>query len=137
MDPVGPVLVELIVTVGVGEPDVESWSFVNSNTSLLQGVPKQSGPPPVTIHKSPEESKTSCAPPLVEIVTVGAGLAVASSALENSTTLVSVDTHRSPAASKASESGVLGKSEIVVTGVARPRLPIGSRCTRRPGSKRY
>ena len=94
---------------------------MNSNTSLVQGVPKQYGPPPVTIHRSPEESKTGLAPPLEEIVTVGAGSAVASSALENSTTLLTVDTHRSPEASKATpKMGVLGKSEMVVWGVGRP-----------------
>ena len=90
---------------------------MSSTTSLVQGVPKQSGPPPVTIHRSPEVSKTSWAPPLEEIVTVGAGFVLVSSALENSTTLLTVDTHRSPEASKATpKMGVLGKSEMVVTG---------------------
>ena len=52
------------------------------------------------------------------MVRVGAGSVVASSASENSTTLLTVDTHRSPAASKASpKMAVLGKSEMVVAGV--------------------
>ena len=77
----------------------------------------------MTIHRSPEGSKTSWAPPLEETVTVGAGLALASSALENSTTLLSVDTQRSPEASKATpKMGVLGKSEMVVWGVGAPDM---------------
>src|SRR5579863_7734968 len=86
-EPSAPALVELIVTAGVGEPEVESWALVSSTTSLVQGVPKQSGPPPVTIHRFPEPSKTSWAPPLEEIVTVGTGFALTSSALGNSTAL--------------------------------------------------
>jgi hypothetical protein len=76
----------------------------------------------VTSHRSPEGVKTRLAPPVEEIVTVGVGFAMASSACENSTTLVLVVTHRSPEASKPSPSGVLGKSEIVVTGVGEPDL---------------
>ena len=78
----------------------------------------------MTIHRSPCESKTSWAPPLEEIVTVGVGLTSVSSALENSTTLLIVDTHRSPAASKASpKMGVVdGKYEMVVWGVGPPVL---------------
>ncbi len=50
-------------------------------------MPKQApfGPPPVTIHKFPDGVNTGSVPPVEEIVTVGLGLAVASSALENST----------------------------------------------------
>ena len=86
-DPAAPTLVELIVTAGVGDPDVASWALVNSTTSLVQGVPKQSsfGPPPVTIHKFPDGVKTGSVPPVEEIVTAGFGLAIASSAFENST----------------------------------------------------
>src|ERR1700678_2230153 len=122
MDPVGPALVELMVTAGVGDPDVESRALVNSNTSLVQGVPKQFGPPPVTIHRSPEGSNASWAAPLEEITTVGEGSDMAKSAFEYLTTLLSVDTHRSPEASKASEIGVLGKRKMVSTGVGAAEL---------------
>ena len=73
------------------------------------------------------------APPVEEIVTVGVGFAMASSAAENSTTqpegqelpgpvVVTVVTHRSPSGSKASPSGVLGKCEMVVWGVGAPDM---------------
>ena len=118
-----PATVELIVTAGVRGTRCGELGLGELHHLVGTGGAEAVRPPPVTIHRSPEGSKTSWAPPLEEIVTVGAGFAVASSAFENSTTLLTVDTHRSPEASKASpKMGVLGKSEMVVSGVGPPEL---------------
>lgn len=130
-DPAAPILVELMVTAGLGDPEVASWALVNSTSSLLQGLPKQSsfGPPPVTIHRLPEAVKTGEVPPIEEIVTVGLGLAMASSALENSKRQpwgqvldTWVVTHRSPEGSRPIPPERPGRAEIVVWGVGEPEL---------------
>ena len=82
---------DLIVMAGVGEPDEANCPWVSSTSSLLQGLPKQlanvsgGGPPPVTIHMSPEDVKEMSGPPVEEMMTVGAGSGVPSSSLGNST----------------------------------------------------
>ena len=75
------------MTAGVGEPDVDELGLGELHQLVgTGGAEAVVGPPPVTIHMSPEGVKTMLAPPVEEIVTVGVGFAMASSAFENSTT---------------------------------------------------
>jgi hypothetical protein len=107
----------VVVTLGVGEPDLANWALANSATLT----------PVVATHRSPEGSKAM--PPgmteaLVEMVTVGAGEALVTSALLYSTTvrLPWFATQRSPEESKMSPMGALTPE---VTRSAGCALPVG------------
>ena len=104
-----------MVTLGTGEPDSPNCSLVNSTTRLL-----------LPTHRSPEGQKAMPPAPLAgEMVTVGTGEALASSALLYSTTvpLPPSLTHRLPDGSKARSPGPLTPAVITTSGRAFPVAP--------------
>src|ERR1700678_2611634 len=108
-------LVLVMVTVGTGEPDLANCALPNSITVELFLV----------THRSPEESKARpMAPlPLCEIVTLGAGETLVSSALLYSTTLLLsllLATQRSPEESNVRPVGPRIPLVIMTIGRALP-----------------
>jgi hypothetical protein len=115
----------VIVTRGVGDPDLESSALVYSVTvSLL----------PLSTHRLSEEPKAIAAPSgLAEIITDGAGETFASSLLLYSTTVLSptLDTQRSPEASNASPLGP--STPLVITASGRASVELGRYKVIEPG----